>query len=202
MPLYVADYLSDAAHLSTLEHGAYLMLIMTYWQRGESLPADDKKLARIARLGPREWAKMKPQISEFFEVTCDKWVHIRVEKELANVRAKSLKNRKGGLARAKQMHSERSADAQPSDTDTDNTLDKSNGPSPSLGKSLWDDSLAFYGSGKRSLIAKWIKIHSQEAFLDVMTDCQRVDPLDRVSWTEKALRNRKAEQAKKFVVPV
>lgn len=119
MPLYVADYMSDAAHLSTLEHGAYLLLIMTYWQRGEPLPNDDKKLARICRLGPREWQRVRDILSEFFQVDCSTWSHKRVEQELANVRDKSLKNRKAGLARAKQMHSERSANAKPSDTDTD-----------------------------------------------------------------------------------
>ena len=118
MPLYVADYLSDAAHLSTLEHGAYLLLIMTYWQRGESLPNDDKKLARICRVGTREWVRLRPVLCEFFNVNCNTWVHSRVERELAHVRDKSLKNRKAGLARAKQMHSVRSASAQPSDTDT------------------------------------------------------------------------------------
>ena len=127
MPLYVADYLSDAAHLSTLEHGAYLLLIMTYWQRGESLPADDKKLARICRIGPREWAKIKPTISEFFEVTCDIWLHKRVERELRNVRDKSLKKRAGGLARAKQMHGSCSAGAQQTDTDTETDKIEPNG---------------------------------------------------------------------------
>jgi len=119
MPLYVADYLSDAAHLSTLEHGAYLMLIMTYWQRGEALPDDDRKLARICRCEPRTWNRLRLVISEFFEVSDGKWLHRRVERELCNVRAKSLKKREGGLARAKQMHSNRSARAQQSDTDTD-----------------------------------------------------------------------------------
>ena len=49
IPLFVADYLADTSHLSTLEHGAYLLLIMNYWQRGESLPCGDMQLARIAR---------------------------------------------------------------------------------------------------------------------------------------------------------
>ena len=111
MPLYIADYLSDAAHLTTLEHGAYLLLIMTYWQRGEALPDDDKKLARIAGLDARNWARVKPQICEFFTSGDNRLMHPRVERELASVRAKSLKKHEGGLARAKQMHSNRLAQA-------------------------------------------------------------------------------------------
>ena len=126
MPLYVADYLSDAAHLSTLEHGAYLLLIMTYWQRGEALPADDKKLARICRIGPREWERIKGNMSDFFQVDCNTWSHKRVEFELQNVRDKSLKKRNGGLARAKQMHSKTDSVAKQSDTDTDTELVREN----------------------------------------------------------------------------
>jgi hypothetical protein len=34
MPLWIADYLAVAGHLRALESGAYLHLIMHYWQRG------------------------------------------------------------------------------------------------------------------------------------------------------------------------
>ena len=46
MPLYVGDYLRDTRDLSTLQHGAYLLLIMHYYKR-RSLPDDEKELARI-----------------------------------------------------------------------------------------------------------------------------------------------------------
>ena len=62
MPLYVADYLADTAHLGAVEHGAYLLLIMNYWQRGKPLPADDVRLARIARVDASQWPSVRAQI--------------------------------------------------------------------------------------------------------------------------------------------
>jgi uncharacterized protein YdaU (DUF1376 family) len=78
MPFYVADYLADTGHLSPAEHGAYLLLMMHYWQSG-SLPDDDRKLARIARMSPVEWADARDTVAEFFEPG---WKHNRIEDEL------------------------------------------------------------------------------------------------------------------------
>lgn len=49
MPIYVKDYLADTSRLSTLEHGAYFLLLMDYWTNGE-LPNDDKILMQITKL--------------------------------------------------------------------------------------------------------------------------------------------------------
>lgn len=88
MPLYVADYLADTAHLSALENGAYLMLIMNYWQRGNPLPSGDAQLARIARLTPEEWQAVRPALAEFFTEENGQWQHSRIDAELAKVKAR------------------------------------------------------------------------------------------------------------------
>lgn len=101
MPLYVADYLADTGHLSAAEHGAYLLLIMHYWQRG-ALPTDERQLARIARLDGEEWASARPTLSSFFG---EGWRHERIEGELSEAREKyerrAAAGRTGGKAKAK-----------------------------------------------------------------------------------------------------
>ena len=93
MPLHPGDYLADAAHLTTIEHGAYFLLILNYWQRGEALAADDRKLARICRLTDAEWAEVKPSLAEFFIEEDGLWKHKRIEAELVKAAEKSEKAR-------------------------------------------------------------------------------------------------------------
>jgi len=80
MPLYVAEYLADTGHLTTTQHGAYLLLIMHYWRKRE-LPDDDKQLAAIAKLPLRIWLDCKETLQAFFY---DGWRHHRIEQELSN----------------------------------------------------------------------------------------------------------------------
>lgn len=67
MPFFVGDYRGDTAHLSTLEHGAYLLLLFHYWTKGESLPDDPEQLRIIAGVSRHVWLKISPKIREFFE---------------------------------------------------------------------------------------------------------------------------------------
>lgn len=78
MPLHIGDYLAETSHLSPAEHGAYLLLLMHYWNSGV-LPNDDQELARIIRASPGEWSRMKRKIAAFFD---EGWVHGRIEAEL------------------------------------------------------------------------------------------------------------------------
>lgn len=110
MPLYIADYLADAAHLTTEEHGAYMLLIMTYWQRGKPLSADPARLANIARLPNGRWTDVERTLSEFFDVSATEWKHKRIESELQRYRDKVERAKMAGMASA---NSKRATPVQP-----------------------------------------------------------------------------------------
>ena len=84
MPFFVGDYLSDTMHLTTEQHGAYLLLIMAYWVKSKAVPNNDKKLASICKMSEKKWAETRAIISEFFDTDSDPelWVHHRIEKEI------------------------------------------------------------------------------------------------------------------------
>jgi uncharacterized protein YdaU (DUF1376 family) len=65
MPLYIGDYRADTTHLNAAQHGAYLLLIMHFWQQA-GLPDDHEQLARIACMSNTEWRKYRPVIRAFF----------------------------------------------------------------------------------------------------------------------------------------
>lgn len=65
MKLYVGDYLADTQHLTTTQHGAYLLLLMHQWRTG-SIPDDDAKQARIVGMHHHAWARIKGTILAFF----------------------------------------------------------------------------------------------------------------------------------------
>lgn len=104
MPWYVADYLGDTQHLDTLEHGAYCLLLMTYWRRGKALPDDDKWLATVTGLSLKRWKKVRQKIVELFSQREGHLIHKRVEEEIvkASARLKSARvaGKAGGLAKA------------------------------------------------------------------------------------------------------
>jgi uncharacterized protein YdaU (DUF1376 family) len=108
MPFYPSDYLGDTHHLSTVEHGAYFLLLITYWVRGEALPNDDERLARITKLSLREWKKVRLAVEEFFVIDGHLWMHKRVELDLAHARNKVALAAKAGRASAERRRNGRS----------------------------------------------------------------------------------------------
>jgi uncharacterized protein YdaU (DUF1376 family) len=100
MPLYVGDYLAKTGHLTTLQHGAYLLLLMHYWANG-CLPTTDRELMAIARMGEEEWSGNCYAIAKFLTST---WRHERVETELAKVKKLSERRSLAGLKGAWARH--------------------------------------------------------------------------------------------------
>lgn len=105
MPLFTDAYLADTRHLTTEEHGAYLLLLMCAWRSREcALVDDDGALARIAGLSPTKWRRMKPVIQHFFDIEGGLWRQAKLTSVYADVAARVARNRasgaKGGRARA------------------------------------------------------------------------------------------------------
>lgn len=94
MQLYVAEYLADTMHLTTEEHGAYLLLLFSYWQTGKPLRAD--RLASITKISNERWTNVERTLKEFFHVSGGVWIHKRVEVDLEKAGGKSRKNSEAG----------------------------------------------------------------------------------------------------------
>ncbi|WP_215762211.1 DUF1376 domain-containing protein [Acetobacter sp. P1H12_c] len=94
MPVYIGDYLADTMRLTTLQHGAYFLLMMEYWRQGP-LPADMDELAAIARTDRKVWDKsIWPTLKRFFSTEDDGMLHQkRADKELAHAQSVSNKRR-------------------------------------------------------------------------------------------------------------
>jgi len=84
MPFWVDDYRRDTMHLTTEEHGAYLLLLMAAWEvPTNSLPDDDEMLARLSGVSMARWRKIKLIIMAFwtFDGRSKSWVQKRLKKE-------------------------------------------------------------------------------------------------------------------------
>jgi uncharacterized protein YdaU (DUF1376 family) len=107
MPLYVGDYLRDTGHLTTEQHGAYMLMLMHVWQH-DSLPADEIGRAAVARVPLKQWKAIRTAIEAFFQPD---GTHKRVKEEAAKAERKLLQRQmagqkggmKSGVARAVRM---------------------------------------------------------------------------------------------------
>ena len=110
MPFWTDAYLGDTSHLRTIEHGAYMLLLIACWRTKDcALPNDDKLLARYAGIGDKQWQRMKPIILKFFEVDENTISQRRLTKERVAVEQRSNQARKA--ANAKWLKTKKTGDA-------------------------------------------------------------------------------------------
>jgi uncharacterized protein YdaU (DUF1376 family) len=92
-PLWTDAYLGDTLHLSTLEHGAYVLMLITAWRSGvASLPNDPDYLRRVVKMDVRQWAKHGPAILKFWRVDGDRLVQSRLADEWSSCLAHKSTN--------------------------------------------------------------------------------------------------------------
>ena len=222
MPLYVADYLADTGRLSTVEHGAYMLLIMDYWRNG-GVPDDDRKLARIARMSDAEWMAIRDNIADLFQ---DGWKHKRIDAEIARseeksklARASAMRRHSVGNANAVRTQSEGTAKAHANDMLSQSQLQiekkdteaNASDAVPSSPKYI-DAKHELWGEGKRllgeldipqsrcgALIGGWCKETGDNyaGVLDAIARAREAKPLNPIPWIVQALPHK----AKKNVEP-
>lgn len=138
MPLYVSDYRGDTMHLSAAQHGAYLLLIMHYWQQG-GLPDDDEQLARIASMSISEWRRNRPIVRAFFG---EGWRHHRIDRVMAEaVEAYEKRSAAGKAGNAKRWEKHRNASR--------NAIAKGSQPQPHKGRGHGESDLEGVAQGPR-----------------------------------------------------
>lgn len=84
MPLYIGDYLKDTASLTQAEHGAYIRLIMLYWNNSGPIPDDMTKIYRATgAISPEEQANARSILQAFFKHQDGEYHHKRIDAEIA-----------------------------------------------------------------------------------------------------------------------
>ena len=90
MPMWWGDYLRDTGHLTTRQHGAYLLLIAHCWQHGVIPRGDDRALMRITHLASKSWHTDRDVVLPFFNPDGS---HKRVLKELVRMERWTLRGK-------------------------------------------------------------------------------------------------------------
>lgn len=100
-PLHIEAYTGDTMHLTTEEHGAYLLMMLAYYRTQRPLPASDRSLAALTKLPLDRWLEAKPALARFFSERNGVWVHDRIEAEIVEAKRKheeSIARAKAGAA--------------------------------------------------------------------------------------------------------
>lgn len=185
--LYVAEYLADTQHLTLEEHGAYLLLIFNYWQRGKSLVDSDKRMASVCSTSVERWLTIRSTLEEFFIIKDGFWIHDRIEKDLEKVHKKSRQAQEAGKKSAEKKKKDQAVNngrstgvdvsLQRGDnhTDTDTEKNKEDTPLPPLPETMeipkWIDA-ELWGKWKewKREIGQSVSIFEEEVAIQQLTD--------------------------------
>lgn len=199
LPLFTDAYLGDTTHLTTIEHGAYLLLLITSWRtRDTCLPDDDRLLARYTRTTAAQWRRLRPVLAEFFEIEDGVWKQPRLIDEANAVRQHRERMAENGRASALKRKGRHSTKRQQSDngasTPIPNTVTNVTGaeaPPDDPVKQIFEVGVTLLTSTgtkdrqARSLIGKWRKQKGDAWTLQALLDAKAKSISAPVEWIEK-----------------
>jgi len=94
---YPGDYSRDTAHLSLIEHGAYALLLDTYYATEKPLPMEKKQLYRICRASTATERKaVDVVVAQFFISDGDVLRNARADQEIGSALARQAAARENG----------------------------------------------------------------------------------------------------------
>lgn len=220
MPLHIADFARDTRHLSAMEKGAYLELLMTAWTSGGALPTDEKRLARIAGLNPKEWNRARETLLDFLALDGDVYRQKRIDLELEKASELIDKKRAAGKAsaraRAQQVFNgcstgvatEGATDGQQNanQSQSQGSVSKDTGGEPpkNVAKDVYDNGVALLcASGSspaaaRSLIGRWRKTSGDHDVLSAIIDASRQSVSDPKAWITARLNKTGSDHSALF----
>ncbi|ALJ14103.1 DUF1376 domain-containing protein [Sphingopyxis macrogoltabida] len=208
LPLFTDAYLGDTTHLTTFEHGAYLLLLIVSWRTpGCRLPDDDVLLARYARTPLGKWRKLRPILSPFFKISEGHWHQPRLQDEFQLLQSRKTQQSEAGKASAKakalkRQHRgstpvasplQRDGNETPTPTPTPTSVSKDTGagaPSDDPLKTLFDAGIELLtGTGTpekqaRSQIGKWRKMIGEAETLAAIVAARDANLSQPKEWIE------------------
>lgn len=98
MPVWIDAYHADTRHLTTVQHGAYFLIMMSMWRAGGKLKNDERLLARIAGLTLDKWRRYGQAVLDLLVVEDGFVTQKRLLQELEKSRSKVEKKRAAGKA--------------------------------------------------------------------------------------------------------
>lgn len=116
---HIGDYLTQTAHLSLIEHGAYRRLLDVYYSTEQPLPVDPRAIHRLVMARSKEEKDaVDAVLSEFFEQRDDGWHQHRADHEIALCDKNRDNGKKGGRPRKNGNPNETQAEPRNNPTET------------------------------------------------------------------------------------
>lgn len=104
MKFFPADYLADTIGLTTVQHGAYDLLLFQAWICGGVLPNDDTALRRMAKMAPKAWAATRDVVLGKFYMDNGTYRHKRIDREINQMDQSNEQRSKAGSSKRDPAH--------------------------------------------------------------------------------------------------